>query len=367
MRRYTFSFLAVTLVAAGVLGFVGCQGNTDGGEGANPDYRDDVFIGDETSTGSIRVQLNQSNLPVGQTAGFKVFVYDSTGQPIANTRVICDTEQGVALIEPTSGYELTNGDGVMSGVIGCAAPGSYQMVCRLSVGANRRQFVSVGCTGDVPAGFAGFPGAGGGGLGGGTQTNDDGEIQITDAGFDDDGDYTSTTVPTDASVDIVQTADCDVSTVTQDTEPFFDTYAVLNVENNLEERVTLLYLECSVTGVDGTSNTADCGTIGLTRASNSTLEANNDSTISRCRYLRSLMAESTSVTLRVGRGPESLARGSLPFRLGFTTKRPRTQKGMALIFHILPQAPPLPSVMSTAAHEARPFARPSANLPRHPA
>lgn len=279
MRRYTFSFLAVTLVAAGVLGFVGCQGNTDGGEAANPDYRDDVFIGDETSTGSIRVQLNQSNLPVGQTAGFKVFVSDSTGQPIANTRVICDTEQGVALIEPTSGYELTNGDGVMSGVIGCAAPGSYQMVCRLSVGANRRQFVSVGCTGDVPAGFAGFPGAGGGGLGGGTQTNDDGEIQITDAGFDDDGDYTSTTVPTDASVDIVQTADCDVSTVTQDTEPFFDTYAVLNVENNLEERVTLLYLECSVTGVDGTSNTADCGTIGLTRSSNSTLEANNDSTI----------------------------------------------------------------------------------------
>jgi hypothetical protein len=279
MRRYTFSFLAVPLVAAGVLGFVGCQGNTDGGEAADPDYRDDVFIGDETSTGSIRVQLNQSNLPVGQTAGFKVFVSDSQGQPIANTRVICDTEKGVALIEPTSGYELTNGDGVMSGVIGCAAPGSYQMVCRLSVGANRRQFVSVGCTGDVPAGFAGFPGAGGGGLGGGTQTNDDGEIQITDAGFDDDGDYSSTTVPTDASVDILQTADCDVSTTTLDTEPFFDTYAVLNVENNLEERVTLLYLECSVTGIDGTSNTADCGTIGLTRSSNSTLEANNDSTV----------------------------------------------------------------------------------------
>jgi len=279
MRRYTSSLIAVTLVGAGILGFVGCQGNTDGGSAASPDYEDGVFVGDETSTGSIRVQLVHSHLAVGETTGFKVTVTDSKGQPIPDTRVICDSEKGVALIEPTSGYELTNGEGVMSGVIGCAAPGSYQMVCRLSVGANRRQFVSVGCTGDVPSGFTGFPGAGGGGLGGGTQSNDDGEIQITDAGFDDDGTSASTTVPTDASVDIVQEADCNVSTTTLDTEPFYDTYAVLNVENNLQERVTLLYLECSVTGVDGSSNTADCGTIGLTRSSNSTLEANNDSAI----------------------------------------------------------------------------------------
>jgi hypothetical protein len=279
MRRYTFSFFAVTLVGAGILGFVGCQGNTDGGSAADPDYRDDVFVGDETSTGTIRVVLNDSSIPVGQTSGFKVFVADSKGQPIPYTRVICDSEKGVALIEPTSGYELTNGDGVMSGVIGCAAPGSYQMVCRLSVGANRRQFVSVACTGEVPAGFSGFPGAGGGGLGGGTQTTADGEIQITDAGFVDDGNFASSSVPTDATIDTVQTSDCDIATSALDLEPFYDTYAVLNVENNLQERVTLLYLECSVTGVDGTSNVADCGTIGLTRSSNSTLEANNDSTI----------------------------------------------------------------------------------------
>ena len=279
MRRYTFSFLAVTLVGTGVFGFVGCQGSTDGGSAANSAYRDGVFVGDATSTGTIRVVLNESHIPVGQTAGFRVFVADSKGQPIPDTRVICDSEKGVALIEPTSGYELTNGEGVMSGVIGCAAPGSYQMVCRLSVGANRRQFVSVGCTGDVPAGFSGFPGAGGGGLGGGTQTTSDGEIQITDAGFVDDGNFASTSVPVDATIDIVQEADCDISTTFLDVEPFYDTYAVLNVENNLQERVTLLYLECSVTGVDGTTNTADCGTIGLTRASNSTLEANNDSTI----------------------------------------------------------------------------------------
>jgi len=263
MRRYTSSLIAVTLVGTGILGFVGCQGNTDGGSAASPDYEDGVFVGDETSTGSIRVQLLNSRMAVGETTGFKVTVTDSKGQPIPDTRVICDSEQGVALIEPTSGYELTNSEGVMSGVIGCAAPGSYQMVCRLSIGANRRQFVSVGCTGDVPSGFTGFPGAGGGGLGGGTQSNDDGEIQITDAGFNDNGTSGLTTVPTDASIDIVQEADCNVSTTTLDTEPFYDTYAVLNVENNLQERVTLLYLECSVTGVDGSSNTADCGTIWI--------------------------------------------------------------------------------------------------------
>ncbi len=279
MRRYTFPLLALGLAGVSVLGALGCQGNTDGGSAASPDYQDGVYIGDESSTGAIRVQLNESRLAVGETAGFKVYVTDAAGQPIPDTRVICDTERGVAIIEPTSGYELTNSEGVMSGVIGCAAPGSYQMVCRLSVGANLRQFVSVGCVGDVPSGFTGFPGAGGGGLGGGSQSTNDGDIQITDAGFEDQGDFTLTTVPTDASIDIAQEADCDISTATLDTEPFYDTYAVLNVHNNLEEQVSLVYLKCSVTGVDGTSNTADCGTIGLTRSSGATLDANNDSTI----------------------------------------------------------------------------------------
>ena len=114
MRRYTLSLLGVTLFGAVVVGVAGCQGSTDGGEAANPDYNDDVYIGDESSTGSIRVQLNQASMAVGDTSGFKAYVTDSKGQPIANTSVVCDTEQGVALIEPNTGYELTNSDGVMS-------------------------------------------------------------------------------------------------------------------------------------------------------------------------------------------------------------------------------------------------------------
>jgi hypothetical protein len=279
MRSSNMRTLIEALCVVGLLAFVGCQGNTDGGSAASPDYSDDVFTGDESSTGSIRVEVTQSQINVGDTAGFKVYVQDSKGLPVPFTRVVCDSEQGIALIEPTTGYELTNGEGVMSGRIGCAAPGSFQMVCRLSIGANRRQFVSVACTGDIPSGFTGFPGAGGGGLGGGTQIGDNGEVRITNAGFDDDGTFDNSSVPSDASVDITQTADCDGVATTSDVEPFYDTYAVLQVENNLEERVTLLYIECSVTGVDGTTNTADCGTIGLTRSSDVVLEANNDSTI----------------------------------------------------------------------------------------
>jgi hypothetical protein len=278
MRSQNIRILAVALVGVGLLSFTGCQGNTDGGSAASPDYSDGVFTGDDSSTGTIRLVLNDSQLQVGDKSGFKVYVADGQGQPVPNVRVVCDSEQGVALIEPTSGYELTNADGVMSGVIGCAAPGSFQMVCRLSIGSNRRQFVSVACTGDVPAGFAGFPGAGGGGLGGGTQTGDNGDVRITNAGFEDDGTYTATTVPSDASIDISQSADCDGVATTADVEPFYDTYAVLEVENNFEERVTLLYVECEVTGVDGSANTADCGTIGLTRSSN-VVQGNGDSTV----------------------------------------------------------------------------------------
>ena len=265
MRCPHIRIFVETLCLAGFLAFLGCQGNTDGGSAASPNYSDDVFTGDGSSTGSIRVQLNESQVEVGHTSGFKVYVTDSKGEPVPNVRVVCDTEQGVALVEPTSGYELTNSEGVMSGKIGCAAPGSFQMVCRLSIGANRRQFVSVACTGDVPAGFPGFPGAGGGGLGGGSQIGDSGEVRITNAGFDDDGTFDNTSVPSDASVDITQGADCDGVITTNDPEPFYDTYAVLQVENNLEERVTLLYLECSVTGIYWLKNNTSARLQGVQR------------------------------------------------------------------------------------------------------
>lgn len=273
MRNDKVRALTVGLVVAGVLGCMGGQGATDGGSAESPNFRDGVFVGDETSNGSIDLQVEESSLEVGNTTGFRVFVADAEGQPVENINVVCDSEKGLAIIEPNTGYELTGSSGVMSGVIGCAAPGSYRMGCRLNIGANRRKFISVSCTGDVPAGFTGFPGAAGGGLGGGSQADDDGDVQILEVGFIDNGNL-SGTVPSDASIDIVQNPDCDGDATTVDLEPFYDTYAVIKVRNNLSERVSLLQLNCSVTGVDGTTTTADCGDISLTRQADAAVDGN---------------------------------------------------------------------------------------------
>jgi hypothetical protein len=277
MRIDDFRALSIAAALAGIVGCLGGQGATDGGSAENPDFRNGVFVGDETTSGSIDLQVEQSSLPVGSTTGFRVFAVDAQGQPVPSINVVCDSEKGIAIIEPNTGYELTGSSGVMSGVIGCEAPGSFQMVCRLNIGANRRKFASVRCTGDIPSGFTGFPGAAGGGLGGGTQTNDDGDVQILEAGFVDDGKI-GDDVPANVSIDTVQNPNCDGDASTSDPEPFHDTYAVIKVRNNLAERVTLLQLNCSVTGIDGTTNTADCGDISLTRQADAALDGNGSTT-----------------------------------------------------------------------------------------
>lgn len=171
-RRLKFEVVAALFLAGACAGCMGGQGSTDGGSGDDHGMSDDTFVSDDDTTGTIRVGVEDSTMEVGNTSTFTVRVANAQQQPVANINVACDSEEGVAILEPQRGFELTNSDGVMSGVIGCAAPGSFQLVCRLAVGANRRAFVSVRCTGDVPSGFGGFPGAAGGGLGGGSQTTE---------------------------------------------------------------------------------------------------------------------------------------------------------------------------------------------------
>jgi hypothetical protein len=203
----TSSFIRVgASVILALSGCLGGQGSTDGGSGADGNFRDDVFVSDEMTTGGMSIEIENASIPVGDTSSFFVSVKNARQQPVSNINVVCDSEQGLAIIEPSSGYELTNSEGVLSGVIGCAAPGSLQLVCRLSVGANRRQFASVRCTGDVPSGFQGFPGAGGGGLGGGVQTNDDGDARINSADFPEQDDLSSSATE-NGSIDIVQSSD----------------------------------------------------------------------------------------------------------------------------------------------------------------
>jgi hypothetical protein len=256
----------VAALATILAGCLGGQGSTDGGSGAEGDFRDNVFVSDETTTGGMTLEVESSSIDVGDTSSFVVHVRNARQEPVSNVNVICDTEGGLALIEPSSGYALTNGDGAMSGVVGCEAPGSLQLVCRLSIGANRRQFASVRCTGDVPSGFQGFPGAGGGGLGGGVQTNDDGDVRITQASFIDESGGSSSSSTT-SSIDIVQNSDCNGDGVRTDFEPFYDTYIEIKVQNNRSETVRFSYLQYTISNVDGQGTEFTSKRLGLSTES----------------------------------------------------------------------------------------------------
>ena len=277
MKCFNVRYVWIALIGAGMLGCMGGSGSTDGGSAENPDFRDDVFVGDASTAGTIKVSLTSSNIAVGATSGFMVYVKDGNGEPVPNINVVCDSEQGVAILEPTTGYELTNENGEMSGRIGCRSPGSYQLVCRLNIGANKRQFVSVRCSGDIPSGFTGFPGAAGGGLGGGSQSTTDGDIQIVAAGFVDDGDFTGS-VPVDASIDIVQGSNCDSDATTNDPEPFYDTYAAISVRNNLSERVEFSSLKFILYNFNNTGDQFESTEIALTTQSNSSVESKGETT-----------------------------------------------------------------------------------------
>ncbi len=260
---------------AALWGCLGGQGSTDGGSGADNNSRGSVFVADETTTGAIEVEVEEASIPVGGTSGFFVRAQNARQEGVSNINIACDSEAGVAIIEPQTGYELTNSSGVMSGVIGCERPGSFQLVCRLSVGANRRKFVSVRCTGDIPSGFQGFPGAAGGGLGGGAQTNDDGDVRIVSAGFVDDGSTLSGDVLTSEAVDISQDGDCDNLGTTADQEPFFVTYVKLKVENNLAQRVRFSYLQYSVSNVDGNGTEFTSKRLAITEEVDSSLSSSS--------------------------------------------------------------------------------------------
>lgn len=265
--------LASLLVAMGG-GCLGGSGSTDGGSAKDPGYSDGVFVSSGSTTGTIKVDVEDTELAVGESTGFTVTAKNAEGIPVKQINVACDSEQGVAILEPQKGYELTNNNGVMSGRLACALPGSFQFVCRLAIGANRRQFVGIKCTGDVPAGFEGFPGAAGGGLGGGVQTSDSGDVVVRDAWFQDSGEDTSSSTTHDASIDITQASDCDGVATTRDPEPFYDTYVYLKVENGLTEQVRFTTLSYTFRNVDGAGTDFTSKELGLTADADSSVAAN---------------------------------------------------------------------------------------------
>lgn len=248
------TLLIIASITAPIV-MVGCSGNTDGGSAADK-HPETQFVATDGTVGTIDLILEEPTLNVGDVGGFAVIVKDSFGNGVPHIKVACDTEQGLALTEPTSGIELTNINGAMSGSYGCASKGSLQIGCRVPIGANRRIFKSVRCEGDVPAGFTGFPGAGGGGLGGGVSQPGDGGstggtgssgVRITALRFYDTGATDSESAG--AQVDVVSGI-CDEGPP-QVNEPFFDTFVGVTVKNNGNSSLTVISLRYTVPNASG--------------------------------------------------------------------------------------------------------------------
>ena len=171
--------IAVSLSAVAVsLALWGCSGsgNTDGGHAAANAKFGDQYVSDGAAGATLSFEFTQSaNIPgaggpsllVGGTSGFFVTVKDSRGRPLPYIRISCDTEQGLAIVEPSTGREHTNSEGRMSGRVGGVYPGSFLMECRGPQGFNLLGRAELVVGGDVPPGFVGWPGAAGGNLGGG--------------------------------------------------------------------------------------------------------------------------------------------------------------------------------------------------------
>lgn len=268
------SRLAVAPLVGFALALTGCQGDTDGGKAGDQTFEGTQFVPSAENSGSIRLVVNETEIQIGETSGFSVQVRDAAGSPVGLTRIACDSELGVAIIEPTTGFEITDSNGQISGVVGCAQPGSFLFGCRLPVGGNLRQFITIHCRGDVPAGFDGFAGASGGTLGSGGVdvqddagaggTNTDG-IRVTGVTLLDNPNGTSTGV----QVDVVQGTCGTAPDLTA--EPFTDTAVRFTVVNNTNSNIrfdSFTYSVPNATGANtGTFRSSTINFIGEATAS----------------------------------------------------------------------------------------------------
>lgn len=264
--RYDKLKITLVVVCVAILGVVGCSGgDTDGGHAADQDFHDAPFVPNEENSGSISLEVIEEELNVADSTGFFVTVKDAAGLPVDDITVACDSEAGIAILEPTTGAEITDSGGRISGRIGCDAPGSYLFGCRLPVGGNLRKFVTVRCGGSIPTGFTGFEGAAGGGLGtGGSDTDEDAGVGGTDtAGIrvtritvNDEGNADDTAAAFE--VDTVQSVVCtpddpDTAVSELEIEPIFNTYTTITVVNNTNSTIKFDTLKISIPGI-GTSS-----------------------------------------------------------------------------------------------------------------
>ena len=250
MRNSENIVLKLIVILSCVVFIAGCAGDTDGGSAADDTGQDSAFVATDESVGSINVSVRQDPIAVASTSNFSVSVKDNNGAGVPGLVIACDTEEGLAIVEPTTGMEISDSYGSISGIVGCEAPGSFQFACRAPVGGFRRDFVTDHCQGDVPSGFTGFPGAAGGGLGtGGVSIPDDGgspggadsdDIRVTSSGVLT---IFSSDTPT-FQIDISQGV-CGTGTdITA--EPFSDDLATFTIKNNTNQTFRFTRMRYSV-------------------------------------------------------------------------------------------------------------------------
>lgn len=269
MKNNKLKTLVAVVLSASVATMISCGGDTDGGKAADEDFQGSQFVPNEENSGRIDLTVNETELDVASVTGFFVQVRDSAGAAVPLTQIACDSEAGVAIIEPTTGFEITDAGGAISGKIGCAAPGSYQFGCRLPVGGNLRKFVTIKCTGAIPTGFDGFSGSAGGGLGtGGSDSDDDAGpggtntdgIRVIGVQVDDTGATDERGLQVDTSQDICETDDPATPEIEETIfETFGDAFLEFRVINNTNSAVKFTSLRYTVPGVGSSSSVAFIG------------------------------------------------------------------------------------------------------------
>lgn len=224
----------------------GCQsGDTDGGSARDGAGTGDQFVSDGGAGAKLEITFEHDELGVGDTMSFRVLAKDPQGAPLAFIRIFCESEKGIAIIEPSSGgvaFEHTGPDGGMSGVIGGLAPGSFIFECRAPEGFNLVARRTLKITGEVPEGFEGFPGAAGGNLGGGVLIDDTPDEDSVDGIVVESIQFFDGSTENVTAIDVVRDTDCDGDGTAEggtDTEPFYLNNYSITVVNNTTSNIVL--------------------------------------------------------------------------------------------------------------------------------
>lgn len=255
MRKFIRSLL---VVAVAVAVFVACkQGDSDGG--GNESTPGIQYVSDGGSGSRLTIEVDDE-IAVGGTAHFLILATDPNGAPMQNLLITCDTEDGIAILEPvvratgstTAAIEHTSARGGMSGVLAGERPGSFMIECRASFGTNLIVRKTLRITGE---GVATFAGSAGGGLGGGVvdDGDDDAEqVNFLDISFTD---VTGTTSQV-AQIDLSQIGNCDGDALTVDPEIFGEDGYNLSIKNNRSAAIQIDSVEFSISGIVTSINQA---------------------------------------------------------------------------------------------------------------